>query len=81
MAAVPRRPGRNHRRRLAVRPPRGHDHPMTEHAEPTVTAAVEGHRADPAATFAELYGSEPEGIWAAPGRVNLIGEYTDFNDG
>ncbi|MFJ2897537.1 galactokinase [Streptomyces sp. NPDC087218] len=34
-----------------------------------------------AASFAELYGREPEGIWAAPGRVNLIGEYTDFNDG
>lgn len=33
------------------------------------------------ATFTELYGSAPEGIWAAPGRVNLIGEYTDFNDG
>ncbi|MEU2021995.1 galactokinase [Streptomyces sp. NPDC016469] len=33
------------------------------------------------ASFTELYGSEPEGIWAAPGRVNLIGEYTDFNDG
>lgn len=34
-----------------------------------------------AAQFEELYGSEPEGVWAAPGRVNLIGEYTDFNDG
>ncbi|WP_433547279.1 galactokinase [Streptomyces sp. CA-294286] len=33
------------------------------------------------AEFEELYGVEPEGIWAAPGRVNLIGEYTDFNDG
>ncbi|MFI5807512.1 galactokinase [Streptomyces sp. NPDC051561] len=33
------------------------------------------------AEFEELYGSEPEGVWAAPGRVNLIGEYTDFNDG
>ncbi|MFD7441024.1 galactokinase [Streptomyces sp. NPDC059909] len=31
--------------------------------------------------FAELYGYAPEGVWAAPGRVNLIGEYTDFNDG
>jgi galactokinase len=31
--------------------------------------------------FAELYGAGPEGVWAAPGRVNLIGEYTDFNDG
>ncbi|MBT2399728.1 galactokinase [Streptomyces sp. ISL-100] len=31
--------------------------------------------------FTELYGAEPDGVWAAPGRVNLIGEYTDFNDG
>ncbi|WP_299540408.1 galactokinase [uncultured Streptomyces sp.] len=32
-------------------------------------------------SFRALYGTEPEGVWAAPGRVNLIGEYTDFNDG
>ncbi|MEU6507253.1 galactokinase [Streptomyces sp. NPDC046942] len=31
--------------------------------------------------FTELYGAAPEGIWAAPGRVNLIGEHTDYNDG
>jgi galactokinase len=31
--------------------------------------------------FQELYGAAPEGVWAAPGRVNLIGEYTDFNEG
>ncbi|MFC8007349.1 galactokinase [Streptomyces olivaceus] len=31
--------------------------------------------------FRELYGAEPEGAWAAPGRVNLIGEHTDYNDG
>ncbi|MET9558707.1 MULTISPECIES: galactokinase [Streptomyces] len=31
--------------------------------------------------FEKLYGTAPEGIWAAPGRVNLIGEYTDFNEG
>ncbi|MFH0519911.1 galactokinase [Streptomyces sp. M41] len=31
--------------------------------------------------FEELYGAEPEGVWAAPGRVNLIGEHTDYNDG
>ncbi|MFR9795954.1 galactokinase [Streptomyces sp. MS06] len=31
--------------------------------------------------FGELYGSGPEGVWAAPGRVNLIGEHTDYNDG
>jgi galactokinase len=31
--------------------------------------------------FEELYGAAPEGVWAAPGRVNLIGEHTDYNDG
>ncbi|MER7174309.1 galactokinase [Streptomyces mesophilus] len=31
--------------------------------------------------FGRLYGYEPEGVWEAPGRVNLIGEHTDYNDG
>ncbi|MEU4872935.1 galactokinase [Streptomyces sp. NPDC021608] len=31
--------------------------------------------------FVELYGARPDGVWAAPGRVNLIGEHTDYNDG
>ncbi|MGK5631647.1 galactokinase [Streptomyces sp. URMC 123] len=31
--------------------------------------------------FRELYGTAPDGVWAAPGRVNLIGEHTDYNDG
>ncbi|MER6719377.1 galactokinase [Streptomyces halstedii] len=44
------------------------DHAGTGHAELT-------------ASFTALYGHAPEGVWAAPGRVNLIGEYTDFNDG
>jgi galactokinase len=34
-----------------------------------------------AAAFRERTGREPEGVWAAPGRVNLIGEHTDYNDG
>jgi galactokinase len=33
------------------------------------------------AAFRATFGSEPEGVWAAPGRVNLIGEHTDYNDG
>ncbi len=28
-----------------------------------------------------IFGRRPEGIWSAPGRVNLIGEFTDLNDG
>jgi len=31
--------------------------------------------------FVTVYGAEPDGVWAAPGRVNLIGEHTDYNDG
>jgi len=31
--------------------------------------------------FAELTGREPDGVWSAPGRVNLIGEHTDYNEG
>ena len=34
-----------------------------------------------AAAFADRFGHDPVGIWAAPGRVNLIGEHTDYNDG
>ena len=32
-------------------------------------------------SFADAYGDRPTGVWAAPGRVNLIGEHTDYNDG
>ena len=32
-------------------------------------------------SFTELYGHAPDGVWRAPGRVNLIGEHTDYNDG
>jgi galactokinase len=31
--------------------------------------------------FRAAFGREPEGVWHAPGRVNLIGEHTDYNDG
>ncbi|MGI8697052.1 MAG: galactokinase [Mycobacteriales bacterium] len=27
------------------------------------------------------FGTDPQVVWAAPGRVNLIGEHTDYNDG
>ena len=31
--------------------------------------------------FIERFGHEPDVIGVAPGRVNLIGEHTDYNDG
>lgn len=33
------------------------------------------------AGFAEAYGLQPRGVTFAPGRVNLIGEHVDYNDG
>ncbi|MCB5291654.1 galactokinase [Arthrobacter sp. SO3] len=34
-----------------------------------------------AARFDSVFGSAPDGVWQAPGRVNLIGEHTDYNEG
>ncbi|WP_199432629.1 galactokinase [Qaidamihabitans albus] len=36
---------------------------------------------EPAGTFTAAFGRPPEGVWAAPGRVNVIGEHTDYNEG
>jgi galactokinase len=41
-----------------------------------VTSATQAAEA-----FARLYGAAPKGVWSAPGRVNLIGEHTDYNAG
>ncbi len=38
-----------------------------------------GERAGDA--FTAAYGRAPTAVWSAPGRVNLIGEHTDYNDG
>src|SRR3954453_14910477 len=43
-----------------------------------------GHRPTPAgvpALFRARYGREPDVVASAPGRVNLIGEHTDYNGG
>ena len=42
------------------------------HASPEIAVAQ---------SFSEAFGSEPSGVWSAPGRVNLIGEHTDYNAG
>ena len=33
------------------------------------------------AGFTRAFDARPAGVWSAPGRVNLIGEHTDYNDG
>ncbi|NTV38622.1 MAG: galactokinase [Demequinaceae bacterium] len=32
-------------------------------------------------THFTAFGSRPQGTWSAPGRVNLVGEHTDYNNG
>ncbi|GAA3191351.1 MULTISPECIES: galactokinase [Streptomyces] len=53
--------------------------PAHEADGPTVTPPHGAART--AAAFHAVYGAAPTGVWAAPGRANLIGEHTDYNDG
>jgi len=46
-------------------------------SNPAITAVAD--RA--AEEFRARHGAEPAGVWHAPGRVNLMGEHTDYNEG
>jgi galactokinase len=48
--------------------------PLTSTAVPPTTAELAGR-------FEKEFGRLPDGVWQAPGRVNLIGEHTDYNEG
>ncbi|MFI1620201.1 galactokinase [Streptomyces lydicus] len=54
---------------------------MTAHGAATPTTERPHGAQHTAERFAAVYGTAPQGVWAAPGRVNLIGEHTDYNDG
>ncbi len=43
---------------------------MTSYQAPTVAQG-----------FVHAYAAPPDGVWSAPGRVNLMGEHTDYNSG
>ena len=47
---------------------------MSERTGAQVVAAV-------SAAFQSAFDRPPDGVWSAPGRVNLIGEHTDYNGG
>ncbi|WP_210716983.1 galactokinase [Amycolatopsis acididurans] len=45
-----------------------------------VAGGFKAHEAA-AEAFRSVHDRAPSGVWSAPGRVNLIGEHTDYNDG
>jgi galactokinase len=42
---------------------------------------LSGSAQSAAQLFEKQFGYKPAGVWSAPGRVNLIGEHTDYNEG
>jgi galactokinase len=58
-------------------PPEASEAPAGE-AKEARGAAVAGRAAG---QFLAWHAAEPEGVWHAPGRANLIGEHTDYNEG
>jgi galactokinase len=50
-------------------------------AEDVARLSPEARRAELAKAFARRFGRAPEGFSEAPGRVNLIGEHLDYNEG
>ncbi|MFT2019975.1 galactokinase [Streptomyces sp. 796.1] len=50
-------------------------------APPAGGSAEAARAASAVAGFRAVHGGPPAGVWAAPGRVNLIGEHTDTSEG
>ncbi|MEJ2210098.1 MAG: galactokinase [Anaerolineae bacterium] len=54
---------------------------VPEQAEPGAAPAIGLLAGEVVRAFRARFGYEPQGLYQAPGRVNLIGEHTDYNDG
>ncbi|HLV96569.1 MAG TPA: galactokinase [Candidatus Acidoferrales bacterium] len=52
---------------------------MSAQARPSIPQPIKSPE-ETKSRFRDLYGQEPS-VYRAPGRVNLIGEHTDYNDG
>ena len=54
---------------------------MSAAPDPLTSTAMTPSAGELAGRFERAFGQQPDGVWQAPGRVNLIGEHTDYNEG
>ena len=59
----------------------GMDSPGREQSRPPEPAMRSAPATRSAELFRSRFGGTPDGVWLAPGRANLMGEHTDYNDG
>jgi galactokinase len=61
--------------------PDGRRRPVARTRGDGLTERRDDDRGGPAERFGAVFGGAPDAVWRAPGRINVIGEHTDYNDG